>query len=85
MNDLFCVEIFSNGWEVAFTCTSWLEGSRQAEIFISEGYQVRLTSPQMKGNELVRELQKIHEEHSSGLTTPQDFADRVVSIVCSAI
>ena len=82
---LFVVEYYGKkGWEIVSTGVSWLEAMKDFEDYGLE-YQVRVTSPEKKKNELVEELEKIHEEHSKDITTPQEFADRVVMAVVAEV
>lgn len=81
LSGYFVVEYFDGEWKYAFHGTSLQLALDHLEMFFPGDYQVRLTTPRVDKPELVKNLEKIFDEHKRGLTTAFEYADRVVESV----
>lgn len=85
----YTVEFYgTKGWEVGrsfsednFPKLGLILSIFFAEKLMDEGFQVRITTPATKENELVESVKQIHDEFSRGLTTPFELSERVVTAV----
>lgn len=82
----FTVEFYgAKGWEISSCWTSWKEASDQAERIILEGYQVRVTSPDLsERNELVEKLELIQNHYDRDNISAEEYADLIVDAVKTA-
>jgi len=82
----FTVEFYGpKGWEVEGCFTSLKDALDLMDRVFPGDYQMRITTPQINRNELADKVQKIREDHSQGLTTPEEFSKRVERAVLDSL
>lgn len=79
----FTVEFYgAKGWEISSCWTSWKDASNQAEKVALEGYQVRVTSPDLEDrSELQQKLELIQNRYDRDNISAEEYADLIVEAV----
>lgn len=83
----FVIEKYDHkqGWVYVNHYSSFDYAVEDLKMFSTGEYQLRITTPMVERNPFTEKLEDIHNEHSRGLTTPSEFAERIISAVHEAI
>ncbi|MFI5405099.1 MAG: hypothetical protein ACHQ1D_01160 [Nitrososphaerales archaeon] len=82
----FTVEFYgAKGWEVLRKCLSFAEACDFVDVQFPGEYQYRITTPEIKRNELVAKLEEISEAYGSEFFSEKEFADRIVQAVKASL